>query len=135
MSIAIIKLKNKNMNIKEAIKYFGNQSKLARAAKVERQEVNRWVKRGYIPYKKQIIIEEACNKYLSRDDKEEALEKERYNMHTPKNSIYNDDEDLILELYDNGARITDIQKEFNYGKYHNLRKFIFNRIKIRELKS
>ncbi len=56
-------------------------------------------------------------------------------MHTPKKSIYNDDEDLILELYDNGASITDIQKEFNYGKYHNLRKFILNRIKIRELKS
>jgi len=123
------------MKINDAIKYFGNQSQLAKSINIDRQEVNRWVQRGYIPYNKQIIIEKESNNVLKRDNKKTALKRERFNMHVPKNSIFNKDEDEIISLYDNGVKITDIHKKFNYGKYHTLRKFILKRVELRKMKA
>ena len=46
------------MMIEEAIKFYGNGNKLCNELGIKRQNVTAWKKRGYIPYKLQIRIQE-----------------------------------------------------------------------------
>jgi predicted site-specific integrase-resolvase len=49
------------MMIEEAIKFYGNGNKLCNELGIKRQNVTAWKKRGYIPYKLQIRIQELTN--------------------------------------------------------------------------
>ncbi len=54
------------MTIDEAREWFGNLNKVCQALNIASQNMTKWKKQGYIPWKQQFIIEEA--KEITKED-------------------------------------------------------------------
>jgi len=121
------------MQIKEVIKHFGNQNRLANALGVKRQAITRWVSKDKIPYKRQQEIQLITENKFQAIGIEKQKKESQINRRIPKNCVFNKDENKILDLYKKGLMVTEILEILGYGNYFNLRRFIINRIEINNL--
>ena len=66
------------MKLNAVMSYFGDTYKVAEVAGVTRSSVYLWRKRGHVPFKKQLLLEQASNGVLKANANHTEHNRERY---------------------------------------------------------
>ena len=69
------------MNLSQVVRYFGSQASVCKALGINRSSFSQWIANGYIPYKRQLELENISNGKIKANFTEinEALDKKYKN--------------------------------------------------------